>query len=62
MVPSDIYILHLNATKKVNQCEYPELVVDISNRMVRVVRYAMADGDKPQCNGHIAALPHNPAY
>ncbi|ETM36276.1 hypothetical protein F442_17503 [Phytophthora nicotianae P10297] len=49
MVPSDIYILHLNATKKVNQCEYPELVVDISNRVDSVSWFSLC-ASKPRCS------------
>ncbi|KAG3088830.1 hypothetical protein PI125_g18229 [Phytophthora idaei] len=32
MVPPDSFILHLGATYKMNQCEYPVLAVGLSDR------------------------------
>jgi hypothetical protein len=98
MVPPDSFILHVDATYKMSQCDYPVLVVGVSDRSRKfhlvalfiisqetqpvlqaallslrrlyywitqkhlIVRFAMADGDKAQCNALTAVFGDNPAY
>ncbi|KAG3187086.1 hypothetical protein C6341_g3458 [Phytophthora cactorum] len=59
MVPPESFIMHLDGMYKMNQCEYPVLVVGrstISTSTILwmtqkhlIVKYALADGDKAQC-------------
>ncbi|RLN50009.1 hypothetical protein BBJ28_00006331 [Nothophytophthora sp. Chile5] len=97
-VPPESFILHLDGTYKTNQCDYPVLVVGVSDRSRRfhlvalfvmsketqpmfqdallslrrvyfwvsgkhlTVNYAMADGDRVQCNALAAVFGDNPQY
>jgi hypothetical protein len=96
--PPDSFLLHLDGTYKTNQCDYPVLVVGVSDRSRRfhlmamfvmsnetqpmfqeallslrrvyfwvsanhlTVNYAMADGDRAQCNALAAVFSDNPHY
>ncbi|KAE9333223.1 hypothetical protein PR003_g14125 [Phytophthora rubi] len=98
LVPTDSFIFHLDATYKMNQCDYSVLVIGLSDRSRRfhlvalfiisqetqpvfeaallslrrlyywvtqknlVVQYAMADGDRAQCNALAAVFGDNPGY
>ncbi|RLN44479.1 hypothetical protein BBJ28_00023857 [Nothophytophthora sp. Chile5] len=98
MVPPDSFIIHVDATYKMSQCDYPVLVVGLSDRSCKshlvalfiisqetqpvlqaallslrrlyywitqkylIVRFAMADGDKAQCNALAAVFGDNPAF
>ncbi|KAG6577998.1 Intraflagellar Transport Protein 52 [Phytophthora cinnamomi] len=97
-VPPESFILHLDGTYKTNLCDYPVLVVGVSDRSRRfhlvdlfvmsketqpmfqdallslrrvyfwvsgkhlTVNYAMADGDRAQCNILAAVFGDNPQY
>uniref|UniRef100_H3GY82 MULE transposase domain-containing protein n=1 Tax=Phytophthora ramorum TaxID=164328 RepID=H3GY82_PHYRM len=98
MVPPESFILHLDGTYKMNQLDYPVLVVGVSDRSRRfhlvalfvmsqetqpmfqaallalrrlnfwisekhlTVHYAMADGDRAQCNALAAVFGDNPHF
>nr|CAI72252.1 hypothetical protein PI35.0030 [Phytophthora infestans] len=97
-VPPQNFILHVDGTYKMNQCDYPVIVVGISDRSRRFhlvalfvvsqetqsvfeavffslrriyfwitkndlrIQYAMADGDKAQCNALALVFGGNPSY
>uniref|UniRef100_H3H147 MULE transposase domain-containing protein n=1 Tax=Phytophthora ramorum TaxID=164328 RepID=H3H147_PHYRM len=97
-VPPKSFILHLDGTYKTNQCDYPALLVGVSDRSRRFhlvalfvmsnetqpmfqaallslrrvyfwisdkhpsVHYAMADGDRAQCNALAAVFGDHPRY